>query len=323
MSVSLYDLLDVEPSATAAEIRTAWKAAIADLDPTDRRFRAYNDAAGVLLDPAKRAAYDAELALEEQDDAQEPGPAEPDGVSSDAPAEVHEDGHEAVHVDVIPEDRADRHAEVATGEPEGSSADEPRTGAVPAAAPAAADGGPPTWALAAAGVAAALSVALAVVVLLTWPGSVGGASPAEREDRAVEAEDAANDAEAAAEEAIPEVLSYDYRTLDEDFAEAEDYLTDDFAGKRTALFDQTAESGLTLREQVVSEKVVVTARVAATGVTRVAEDGDRATIVVYVDQDSQKGDGEPRLLQMWATLNMVNEDDEWLLDDICTETDCG
>ncbi len=56
---NLYDVLDVEPSATADEIRTAWRTAVADLDPTDRRFRAYNQAAEVLLDPERRDAYDA------------------------------------------------------------------------------------------------------------------------------------------------------------------------------------------------------------------------------------------------------------------------
>ena len=48
---SWYDLLGVEPDASADEIRAAWKAAIADLDPGDRRFRALNQAAEVLLDP--------------------------------------------------------------------------------------------------------------------------------------------------------------------------------------------------------------------------------------------------------------------------------
>ena len=296
--VSLYDLLDVDQSATAAEIRTAWKAAIADLDPTDRRFRAFNDAAGVLLDPEKRAAYDADLVLEEQEETEQPPPV-------DAP--------------VVAAPVGDEPDEPPSIEPQAVAV--PPTGAV-APAPGS-DAGPPTWALAVAGAAAAVALALAVVVLVTWPGSLGGASPAEREDRAIEAEDAAIDARAAAEEAIPVVLSYDYRSLDEDFVAAEAYLTEEFAGKRTALFEEQAETGLTLREQVVSEKVVVTARVADTGVTRVSEDGDNATIVVYVDQDSQKGSGAPRLLQMWATLSMVHEDGEWLLDDICTQTDCG
>ncbi|UMG93778.1 J domain-containing protein [Nocardioides sp. TF02-7] len=62
VSPNLYDLLDVPEDATTDEIRAAWKAAIADLEPTDRRFRAFNDAAAVLLDADRRAAYDAELA---------------------------------------------------------------------------------------------------------------------------------------------------------------------------------------------------------------------------------------------------------------------
>ena len=166
---------------------------------------------------------------------------------------------------------------------------------------------------------AALSIALLVAVLLL-PGSLGGPSPAERQDRAEAAQSAAV---IAAEAAIPAVLSYDYRTLDADFAEAESYLTEEFAAKRTELFEQEADSGETLAEQVVTDKVVVTARVSGTGLTRVSEDGDRATVVVYVDQDSQKGKDEPRPLRMWATLSMVADGDDWLIDDICTEDDCG
>lgn len=56
-----YDLLDVSRDASADEIRTAWKAQIADLEPGDRRFDALNRAAKVLLDPEARASYDAGL----------------------------------------------------------------------------------------------------------------------------------------------------------------------------------------------------------------------------------------------------------------------
>lgn len=70
-----YDLLDVSHDATDDEIRAAWKAAIADLNPGDRRFRAYNQAAEVLLDPAQRAAYDAENpAVPETEPEPEPAP---------------------------------------------------------------------------------------------------------------------------------------------------------------------------------------------------------------------------------------------------------
>jgi Mce-associated membrane protein len=69
MTTHLYDVLDVDPSASPDEIRLAWRSAVADLDPTDRRFRVYNQAAEVLLDPVRRATYDAELAEAESDQA--------------------------------------------------------------------------------------------------------------------------------------------------------------------------------------------------------------------------------------------------------------
>jgi Mce-associated membrane protein len=70
-SPSWYDVLGIEPVAGADEVRAAWKAAIADLEPTDRRFRLLNQAAEVLLDHDRRAAYDAELMTAELDAHQE------------------------------------------------------------------------------------------------------------------------------------------------------------------------------------------------------------------------------------------------------------
>jgi Mce-associated membrane protein len=67
-----YDVLDVEPTATTDEIREAWRSAIADLTPADRRFRLYNQAAEVLLDDEQRAAYDAELAAAAPDPQPDP-----------------------------------------------------------------------------------------------------------------------------------------------------------------------------------------------------------------------------------------------------------
>lgn len=69
MTPSWYDVLDVEPTASADEIRAAWRSGIADLEPGSRRFQTLNQAAEVLLDDRSRAAYDAELA------AQAPAPA--------------------------------------------------------------------------------------------------------------------------------------------------------------------------------------------------------------------------------------------------------
>lgn len=85
VSPSWYDLLDLDPKASDKEIRVAWKAAIADLDPTDRRFRVYNQAAEVLLDEKRRAAYDAELATVEPEPDQVVAPPSPRTSAETAP----------------------------------------------------------------------------------------------------------------------------------------------------------------------------------------------------------------------------------------------
>lgn len=79
-SPTWYDLLDVEPAASTDEIRTAWKHAVADLDPTDRRFQRLSEAAAVLLDPARRESYDTSLSAE-QSAGRSPSPGESAGTS--------------------------------------------------------------------------------------------------------------------------------------------------------------------------------------------------------------------------------------------------
>ncbi len=94
---SWYDVLDVDRDASREEIREAWRTAIADLTPADRRFRLYSQAAEVLLDDDRRAAYDAELAPLEREQATEPEPVadlapdpagEDEATAEDAPAVV-------------------------------------------------------------------------------------------------------------------------------------------------------------------------------------------------------------------------------------------
>ncbi len=98
LTASWYDVLDVEPTASADEIRAAWRSAVADLDPTDRRFRVYSQAAEVLLDPAGRTAYDEQLAAELAAQADEPDRASPSTSPGTSPrpawsrTPVHESG---------------------------------------------------------------------------------------------------------------------------------------------------------------------------------------------------------------------------------------
>jgi Mce-associated membrane protein len=84
VNATWYDVLGVEPTASTDQIRAAWRAAVADLDPTDRRFRVANQAAEVLLDPERRAAYDADLPQDEPEP--EPAVTEPLSTTATAPA---------------------------------------------------------------------------------------------------------------------------------------------------------------------------------------------------------------------------------------------
>lgn len=137
MSPTWYDVLGVERDASPAEVRAAWRGAIADLDPSDRRFRSANEAAEVLLDADRRAAYDATLEPVEDRPAPEPI------VSTVTPTKAP--GTKPARTRRSPE---------SAGTPAGSSAGTAsrRTGPVV-----------PLWALAAAGVLAVVLVTLAAV----------------------------------------------------------------------------------------------------------------------------------------------------------------
>lgn len=291
--MNLYDILDVAEDATPDEIRAAWKSAIADLDPTDRRFRAFSDAAGVLLDPPKRAAYDAELAAARVDD-------EP----ADAPAEAAtETAAEAADAGEADDSEAD---DSRTTEPEDGPATVEAT-PTPAAGPAPLRG---LWLPALAAVAV-VSVALLIWVLVQ-PGSLGDDSP---DSRAEASEAAIRSAEKAAGEMAPVVLAYDYRTFDADVDAASVYFTDDFGAEQRELLEK-------LKPSVIEGKVVVTTAVPGVALTRMSEDGTRAQVLVFVNQDVEKGKGKPTSLTSAATFDLVSEDGDWLLDEICTEDDC-
>lgn len=292
MSLNLYDLLDVDETADAEEIRAAWKGAIADLDPTDRSFRAYNDAAGVLLDADRRAAYDAELA---ETRAREEQLAELDRTEATGPSQPTADP------DVSPEtENHDVRADLDAARPARS--------------------GPPGWALGAAAVAAALSLALAVWIL-TMPGARADASdsPARVAERGARQERAAIEAEEAAERLVGPVLSYNHETMPADLERIRSNMT-------AKMGEKQASSWPEISEEAVAQEIVVQATPAGTALIRVSPQGDRATVVVFVDQFVEKKGAEPFVLRMWATLSLVKNagsDGRWLLDDICTDDTCG
>lgn len=289
MTPSLYDLLDVDSTATSEEIRAAWKAAIADLEPTDRRFRAYNDAAGVLLDPVRRAEYDDQLAARLAEDP------EPAAARAQSPA--------ATPVKApVPVSGTDASTPVV--------ADVPRRSRFASA--------PPGWAFGAAAVAAVLSLALAVVLLLQPGGRLfsGDDSPHDVAERNSNLERSGVEAEAAAERMVGPVLSYDYRTMGADLERIRAQMTPKMGAKQAKGWDK-------ITEEATAQKIVVQATAAASALTRVSSDGRRASVVVFIDQQVHKGTQEPFTLKMWATFSLVHDGGHWLLADLCTDSDCG
>lgn len=230
MSIDLYDLLDVPRDASPEAVRAAWKAAVADLDPTDRSFRAYNQAAEVLLDPERRAAYDATLAPVD-------APAEADVLEHDEFAAAALADQPTTDEDVLSRDEPE-------AEPEAEPATQGASGA---------RWTPPGWLLIGL---ALMTVAFAAAATYLWVSD--GSS-----DEDTEAADAA---QVAAERAVVPVLSYDYRKLDETHDAAVAHLTKDYREKYEQLF-AVIEQNAPGTQTVVTAKVVGSA-LARTGEDR-------------------------------------------------------
>ena len=275
---SWYDLLDVDRDASSEEIRTAWRAAIADLDPSDRRFRSLNQAAEVLLDPAARAAYDAGLEGAGTDLGAAPALA-PGPESAPEPAAAEEGSPVPL-----------------TGTATEAERPGPSSGRrVPLV---------PAWTLVVLAVLAGLALSIAVVASLRAPEPVS--------DRGgVLVEESAEQARAAAVRAIVPVLSYDYRRLDEDAAAARSYMTSAYQDdKYDPLFslieDNAPETQTVVGAQVVDSAVVRTGRDRVDVLLFV----DRPT--------TNKQVSDPIVYKDQVTVTMARVDGQWLVDGLQT-----
>lgn len=278
---SWYDLLDVDRDAPSEEIRTAWRAAIVDLDPSDRRFRSLNQAAEVLLDPASRAAYDAGL---------EGAGTDLDAASAAAPAPAP-----------APAPGPEPAAEEGSAVPlTGNAAEAERPG------PSSGRRLPlvPAWTLVVLAVLAGLALSIAVVASVRAPEPVS--------DRGgVLVEESAEQARAAAVRAIVPVLSYDYRRLDEDAAAARSYMTSGYQDdKYDPLFslieDNAPETQTVVGAQVVDSAVVRTGR-------------DRVDVLLFVDRPTtNKQVSDPIVYKDQVTVTMARVDGQWLVDGLQT-----
>lgn len=291
MSVSLYDLLDVDSDASSEEIRTAWKSAIADLEPGDRRFRALNGAAEVLLDPDRRAKYDAELTA--ADDAGVEGEPESDG--ADEPTTT------AAAAAGVGSGGAGLRARIA-----GLRQRSVRSGPTEAGSPAVGTTGRkvPAW----------LLVGL-LVVTVVCAGTATWLIRTEPSDNSVDR--ALRTAESVAQTAVPTVFSYDYRHLDEDHDKAAAYLTDSYRTENGG-YDDTFDS--VIKTNAPKLRAVVEAQFISSGVIRTGggnEADDRVEVLVVFDQvTTNKQFTEPRRSPAYAVVTMENVDGDWLIDDV-------
>lgn len=226
MSASWYDVLGVAPDAGEGEIRSAWRTSIEDLDPTDRRFALYNEAAGVLLDRDRRSAYDAELAAASQ---------APEPMAAEVPEATPEPAAEPVPAD---EDRS------TVAEARRTEVPAPKTArtskrSVPDV---------PTWLLAALGLAIAV---VAVVAFLVQRGSEDGA----------DVESALSDARQAAETSVPKVFTYDYRFPDRDRDQGARVLTGELKADYEQLWEEAITPNLVATQGTAQSEVVATGEV--------------------------------------------------------------
>jgi len=298
VNANWYDLLDVEPDASADEIRTAWRSAIEGMDPTERRFRVYNRAAETLLDADKRAAYDAELAAAE--DAEED--------LADANESEAEDS--VADVTAAPEPEAEPEAEA---EPDSGAvvlekgdrelaedSDDEAEEAAGGTAPQTVRRPIPAWLLLVTALVTGLVVVAAVALWWFKPS-----------DNAVA--DATSQAEAAAERATPVIFSYDYTRLDADHDATVGYLTSDYRKRYEPLFTVIKQNAPELQVKVQAQ--LVGSGIVRTGSGREAD--DRVQVFVLFNQvRTNKASTTPVTYPLFATLSMEKVGDEWLVDDV-------
>ena len=322
-SPTWYDLLDVEPTASTDEIRAAWKSAIADLDPTDRRFARLSEAAAVLLDADQRHDYDTGLTSGK---AAEAGPAAADEEQPPT-SRVGGNGPERSEDRLAPTRRPSRPSrprrprrsrrQLPADLPAGTAAS--AVGDLPTTEPGISDIEPglvavehdppvegrsrwstrtvPLWLLATAAV-----VALVLIVLAAF-------SWTRPDPKAIES--GADAARAVAERAVVPVLSYDYRTLAGGQKEAESYLTTHYRD------DAFRPLFATIRKNAPQTRTVVTTKVVESAIVRAGE--DRVEVLLLVDRPTTNSkQTTPVTYEDHVTVTMEHTGDGWRIDDMST-----
>lgn len=310
MNPTLYDILGVRPDATPEEIKRAWRDAADRFEPgagsSGAQFRLFNEAAEVLLDPAKRKEYDAGLAGSEAPD--QAGPAVVDLTKPKVKGKPK--GKDRPKGEAKPPSKDEPEGTAAAGGALAGTAtavedrpEEDAAAAEPAAGTEPGSGGPSTLVLGGLGALALVLVVVAAVLgLVTW-----SLPDVRHQDQVDEAQQSAP---AAAERAAATILSYDYTSLDTDEKSAERYMTPAYAKQYATTFDKL------VRPNASHLHAKVQADVRASGVTHA--DPDRAAVLLFVNQTttSTANEGQPQRALNRVQMSMVKQGGTWLVDNI-------
>lgn len=110
----------------------------------------------------------------------------------------------------------------------------------------------------------------------------------------------------AARTRLPQLLSYDYHTLDRDLAGAR-------AGTTGAFRDQFAELSTKVVAPAAAQQEIVT-RTTVTGTSVVSADPDRVVLLVFLDQVTQtKADPSSRIDGARVRATLQRQDGQWLV----------
>ncbi len=171
--------------------------------------------------------------------------------------------------------------------------------------PPAGEGSRPRWLLVVGGVLAAIVlVAAAIAGVLIY--RLAAADPNNPPDSQARSR---SEALAAARSHAQEILSYDHRTLDADFARAEAALTGKFKK------DYARTTSTVVRPSAEQYKVVVKAEVTAASVVRASD--HRVVALLFVDQTTTSTRLEgPKVDLNRVRMTLVQEDGNWLVSEL-------
>jgi Mce-associated membrane protein len=154
------------------------------------------------------------------------------------------------------------------------------------------------WFVIATGVAVVLVLLFLTLAFLDWRAT----------KEITDADDAARVVQASVSDKVEALLSYDYKTFDEDLAAAQKGMTSNFRDE----YDPTVEE---IRDRALAQKRSQQADVVAVGVVDQAP--DEVEVLVFVNTtSSRQGSNRQNLMQNRVSVTMVEQDGTWLIDEL-------